>query len=656
MKIVEDNVEIIRSNDFEEADIKIKTTAKAFAVLSGIYSNIHKAILREYGTNCLDSLITRGNKDEPFSVHLPTRIENYLSFKDSGIGLTYQEIKDTFFTYFESTKDKDNKFVGFAGLGAKSALAYTDSINVTGIKDGIKVDTTIYLNEDRIPKIVKINETYTDEDNGVEVIIPTKEGDINLFRNLAQEVFKWFEVKPIFNISLNVEERPYSEKGWISNQQSYNSKTLAVMGPICYPVDLKRIEREHASNLGLTMFFDMGDLNITPSREELNYTNGTIKNLQSKIDSAFSEYTKDIQAQIDAQDCLFAASALGYKIVPHWMGISNIKWRGIALRDHHWNIDSNKYEVCRYESGSLTRKIYNLSRYNRPTIILADMKNGNYVSARRYSLKENKTVYLFFLEDKVTKQDIITDFGLTEADILSATALYTRPEKVKGEKYEFFKYKNWGYGKSYHWEGASPDLESDELYYVDMERFDFKIGNESYGPELLRDILEELNKYGFLVDKTVYGLRKCVNKFENWTNVIDIAREKLEKKYIELEFPRKCLLSEFYSQHRHSEYAKLGGLTLDKDFELVSQLLKEGEVAHSNRKEISKFHTIKKILKLNIPEPQENYNEIIERLKKKYNLLEHASFYGTGPCKAAAEYVNLKYQESIRFIGSHTEF
>jgi len=100
------------NGDFKTSGFKIQASAKAFEILSSnIYTNKVRAVVREYNCNAYDAHVAAGN-EQPWDVHLPTRLEPHFSVRDYGTGLSDEQVREIFTTYFHSTKTGSNDFVG----------------------------------------------------------------------------------------------------------------------------------------------------------------------------------------------------------------------------------------------------------------------------------------------------------------------------------------------------------------------------------------------------------------------------------------------------------------------------------------------------------------------------------------------------------------
>jgi hypothetical protein len=278
-----------------EGEFRIRNSAKAFSILSsGLYANKVEAILRELGCNAYDSHVEAGKADVPFTVHLPNNLNPQFYVRDYGIGLDHEGVTQLYTTYFESTKQDSNDYVGCLGLGSKSPFSYTRSFTVTAIKDGVERIYNCFINEQGIPSVALLNEKKTEQGNGVEVrFAVNNRSDMNEFATTARKVYKWFKVKPeIIGNAVSIPEVKYRERDIApgvhiieSDGSGYyhRSQCYAQMGNVVYPIKLP--ENENVPKVvrdviwhGSYMFeFPIGDLDVAASREELSYDPATVQ-------------------------------------------------------------------------------------------------------------------------------------------------------------------------------------------------------------------------------------------------------------------------------------------------------------------------------------------------------------------------------------------
>lgn len=311
MKLHTEHSEVERGGVSSEGICHIKTTAKAFDILSsGIYNDKILAVIRELACNAYDSHIAAGKKDIPFEVHLPNSLEPWFHVKDNGIGLSDTDVMEMYTTYFESTKTHSNNFIGALGLGSKSPFSYTKAFEAISRFDGKRRIYSLFINEDGIPSIARLGESDTTECNGFEVKITVKSYDFYNFQEKAKYALRWFPVRPsVVGVpGFTFPELPeYSIKGdgWLTHKKGddYYTKFLAVQANVAYKVDLEHLELGDTTlqmlrNLSVIAYFENGDLEYAPSREEVRYDARTKQALLSKIEAITKEIKLTLEKQI----------------------------------------------------------------------------------------------------------------------------------------------------------------------------------------------------------------------------------------------------------------------------------------------------------------------------------------------------------------------
>ena len=151
----------------------IKASPVAFDILSSkLYSNPILAIVRELLTNAYDSHKAAGKEDVPIKVNLPSYLEPNFIIRDYGLGLSKEDVMEMYTTFFSSTKSDSNDFTGCFGLGSKTPFSYTTSFSVNSYWNGTKY-YFIATKKDGLPNIFFVKEESTEEENGLEISIPT---------------------------------------------------------------------------------------------------------------------------------------------------------------------------------------------------------------------------------------------------------------------------------------------------------------------------------------------------------------------------------------------------------------------------------------------------------------------------------------------------
>ena len=315
MKIQTNVQQVERTGTGSENTFKIKTTAKAFSILSsGIYSDPITAVIRELSCNAYDAHVDAGKKDEPFELHLPNALEPWFSVKDNGVGLSDEDVRSLYTTYFESTKTNSNDVIGALGLGSKSPFSYSSAFEVIVRHNGTRRVYSVFLNEDEVPTIALMNTIKTDETNGLEVKLTVKPSDFRDFTNKTAHILRYFPVKPAIKGVARFEFEPLpkehheDEHCIISNDVDYHNRgVIAIQGYVPYRVDNDKIyqyledaDKAFINRCQVALKFSIGELEVAASREEIRYDARSVKNLVAKIQLArkamLVTYDKEIEA------------------------------------------------------------------------------------------------------------------------------------------------------------------------------------------------------------------------------------------------------------------------------------------------------------------------------------------------------------------------
>ena len=306
-------------NVTEEAQFRMKTSQKAFQILSDLYSDKPLAIVRELGCNAADSMTAAAKANQPFHIHLPNSLEPWLTIQDFGTGISHNDIYDIYTVYFASTKTNSNSQIGCLGLGSKSPFCYTDNFSVTSIVNGEKRIYNAYFNESGTPAIALMSVDITNEKNGVAIQIPVKSGDFNDFIEAVKKAFRFFDVKPTITggkIEWDASNPMFQADDWAFYDRMadrYHGESFAIMGGVTYPIDPYKVDddgnNEYRQMLrnGLVLKFAMGELDFTPARDALSYTPMTIKAINNKLLKVTKELPIKIIEMIDTKDTLIEA-------------------------------------------------------------------------------------------------------------------------------------------------------------------------------------------------------------------------------------------------------------------------------------------------------------------------------------------------------------
>lgn len=286
-----------------EFGISLADSAHIMTILRDtLYSDKILAVLREYSANAWDSHRTSGKANLPIKVQLPTFDEPTLMIRDFGRGLSRDEVFNVYTQYGASTKRDQDLAVGMLGIGSKSGFAYSDTFTVVSRFGGVKSAYTAMLDPSDKGLISLIGEEPCGDETGITIEIPVKTEDIDDFMRKASGLFIHFDPRPDINVQLTP---PPSVLGKFKSgtlytgnngDYDYNNPLTAVMGCVPYRINLSQVENfeegipSFMRNLKAALLFDIGEVHINASREELKYSDKTKRAIIDKLNKLVEEY------------------------------------------------------------------------------------------------------------------------------------------------------------------------------------------------------------------------------------------------------------------------------------------------------------------------------------------------------------------------------
>ena len=388
MKTVQNNRILKESSNFTDYAFGIRNEdlAHIFSVLRNqMYSDKVLAVIREYSTNAYDAHIDAGIKHVPIRVTLPSNIFPEFKVRDYGLGLSEEDIGKVYAFYGRSTKRDSNETVGQLGFGSKSAFAYGDNFVITSYHGGLKTVYNAVIDTTQIGKISKLYQEpmKSDDRTGVEITVPIKSSDYNSFEVKARSFYAYWDVLPDIpgfdSASFSKIRDVILEKGdWkiMANHRSSSSRLNAVMGNVTYPINVtilrekfnnknvELIERFlNQNNNALLIRFDIGDLEVSSSRENLQYSDHTYSSLIAKLNNVVDHIKSAILEEFNKCENLWQAMALYDEFFnaygSKFYGLQSslkIEWRNIPITGNRFG-QMNRW--CNYH-GHISEKQYHL--------------------------------------------------------------------------------------------------------------------------------------------------------------------------------------------------------------------------------------------------------------------------------------------------------
>lgn len=319
MKINHSPVKPSERNAKAKKSFKMKLSENASGhlihALINQYADGVAAVIREYSSNARDAHIDAGKTDVPIEVWLPTEESPTLKIRDHGTGLDEKGL-ETYVELGESGKRDSNTQTGAWGLGCKSGLAVAEHFNVISIKDGIKRFCVVGGNEHGELSLDIFKELETDEPNGVEVRIPFDPARNYEIRGKAEEFFSFWDRGSVLVDGVEPKnwldysgDHYITEYGEVSAQNYANRGISVAMGNVAYPVNLDTLKSHldirargaalhgFSYSTGVLLRADIGDLDLVPSRDSLNYTERTVKNVLSLLNKTENSVIEKVEEE-----------------------------------------------------------------------------------------------------------------------------------------------------------------------------------------------------------------------------------------------------------------------------------------------------------------------------------------------------------------------
>ena len=671
------------------------------------YSDKILAVIREYSCNALDANVEAGKAETPIQVTVPTLISPTFKIRDFGVGLSFQEIDEIFCCYGESTKRNSNTQVGMMGIGCKSGFAYGDNFLVVSYKDGVKTVYNCYLEASGCGEVAEMSVEKTGEPNGIEVAIPVRQSDIKDFEAKTVNFFKWWRIKPTFHgLTKTPDWKELTHEkdivltgaagNWkLTNRGYYDDEiSVAIMGNVAYPIAIESCgslteEEESLLRNGLILEVPIGTVEVANSREALQYSDFTIKNLKAEMAKILVEVRKVVEKEFSAAKSMIEAKHIMGTIIDNNNFLRRFAklamWNGHKVDSSYlWKPDDLR--VTTYSRKHSGRNEFKTSRRGHHRV---DCENAMFfvrdtatkISARIYELFDKnpkiQRVYLFTFEgqskSEFKKENNVDPKDIPNISTVTPSALFVNPNSSKGGggarngfATGIFKAKldegafTYGWGRRNYsrrqesWE-LTAVLPASGGIYVELDRYQIVLnGNPCEDYANLLETLKNFEKLGLLeVEKLeIYGATKARLKHfkgAKWSTLTAYLARLLENHIKE-----KGITST--ETQLMSKLSDMGwGRALDnKDF--IEYLPKKHPIAEcagvirDHDSGIAKMKAIQAILqsrlgralKIEIPEGTCDIEEKIKGFNEAYPLAKEAfaqNTWGRNPWKLIAEYV-----------------
>ena len=286
---------------------------KMWDLLQSPYRDPIASLIREYVSNCFDSHIEAG-VDTPVYVTLEEDQSGwYWACEDFGVGLSEDRCKNIFMKYLTSTKEETNDQIGAFGMGSKSGLGYTDVVHIRTRFDGTEYKYMLHKTTDA-PTLALMDSYPTDKRNGTQIKIYLKDhwDETDKFIRKTKQQLTYFDnVHYAGKLDAQNEDFViYKGKNFQVKPNCALDNMHLVIGNVAYPINWEAVGKTEI-DIPIALIFEIGDLPVIFTREDIRYTDDAVTKIRNKIAAAEKELIDlatpkskemdDLQAYIDAK-------------------------------------------------------------------------------------------------------------------------------------------------------------------------------------------------------------------------------------------------------------------------------------------------------------------------------------------------------------------
>lgn len=401
---------------------------------SNLYSQPQQSFIREIVSNAWDSHVEAGTTDQPVILRLK---RDSITIRDYGTGISPERFKEIYCNIGSSTKRGTNDYIGGFGIGRFSAVACSSTVYITSYYNGVAYHYMMVKSNNTIT-INLLMESNTDEKNGVEVSIKNIY-DINPYVKALSSI-TFFP-----NVYIDCEFANYNSfkikrfKNFAVCSNSLEQRLL--LGNVLYPVKLNTgfstetgIILSKLSNTGVVIRFDIGELDITPNRENIIYNSKSISVIESRVKEAWNEMLDIVKPHIakDYDDIREYADVLNRDICADFINgiynttysVSSVRINFLELPEAHITFKGEDYR----KEASTIRSILGFIVPNFKGFVDCDTiitSTKRYSVSRYCTLKEKKILCLNrdarllpivknYLKEHYNKYTVISDITRDE--------------------------------------------------------------------------------------------------------------------------------------------------------------------------------------------------------------------------------------------------
>lgn len=320
------------------------------ALTSRLYSNPIASIVRELASNALDACSTI-----PMEISLPSPLDPQFTIQDYGPGISPDDMASIFTHFGSSTKRNTNTQIGGFGLGAKSPFAIVNSFTIYSHYQGTCYHYIASIQKDGMPALHLVTTASTNI-SGVMIQVPA-----------SSNFFKWKEALSQIRF-FHPQPKISNGAGFVYPETLYDCSDFSIykggfpailVGPVAYPFQDEDYITGGAKVPPLALKFDIGELEVTASREEIVYTQEVILKIRNKFSAALNQYRIVLQSLLNKTATLDEAFTLLSSDAPYL----SLTFKGSPIASYGWDVPTSLKLTGRLLGRrDQTRIKWNLSR------------------------------------------------------------------------------------------------------------------------------------------------------------------------------------------------------------------------------------------------------------------------------------------------------
>lgn len=696
MKLNDIRPHIETSGELEEQFFSIQDQGMIFDILRNkMYSNPILAICREISCNARDAHREVGTPEIPIHIHLPTSLEPFYKIKDFGPGISPDRMSNIFIKYTASTKRNDNLQTGGFGLGAKTPFSYSDTFTIITNYNGVQYNYACFIDETKVGKLALFSSSPTEEPNGTEIVIPVKPIDFRAFNDWTEHATRHWDVKPVFDgpafVNYSEMEKILEGDKWaIIASRDYNRTAKMIIDGIEYPLEVETLKKYADAKLidaahgHFIMYFDIGELTLSASREQIYLDKMTQDKIRQRLDLIFQDIKERVTTKIDAFSNLWEANVFYRKELTKAFTnldfLGKLSWKGAPLDNRYVEVSCSVYVFRKggysrrnIDPNKLSRSLSHHVNFDETSILFLNdlpIKEPGARHVRKAFDDDPKleTLQVVCPNDKVTADTLNQSINLDKMSprlLSSITKATGRKAPTTGSsRLLIFKFSGHGGFRQTSYSSLEDDINDKvlcmltkdldcnsnrevifkntrALNFHDLKDLIDKHPNVSfYGVDSLtpRDRIEEdlsdLEDFEEFVTKKVLTKKHedyVAIKWANGRHPVNFwGRDSLKRMSSLITDPNSLFLKRL-AMHQHVD--SLG--KSDKGFIRIYEML-NGEITDSELKKFLKDH------------PECDVTKMESEFLSKYPLLSHISYYSAGAINIdnhLSKYINLIDQE-----------